>query len=82
MNNSGNVNLTETFKSKAKYFFSTKTPIHVKFKLSYFKNGIINEVNEDFFILEDFVEGRLVIFYSEIERVDEYRKIGVKPDDK
>ena len=63
----------EVFKVKSKYFYEKKIPVHIKFKAGYFRNGIILELNSDFLIFDEFREGRMIIFFIEIDRLEEYK---------
>lgn len=59
---------------KAKYFYDAGRPVHIKFKKGYWKNGNITELSSDFFIIDEFLEGNLPVFFLEIEKIDEYTK--------
>jgi len=67
------IDSVEIFKQKVKAFKNLKQPIHVSFKDGHFKNGYVKKVASDFFILDEFIEHREFIFFSEIKRVDIFR---------
>lgn len=78
MSNQKEVESQILFKKKIQYFFDKNIPIHLKFKLNYFKNGYVTEINNDFFILDDFRDGEIIVFFLELERIEEYKTLGEK----
>lgn len=56
----------EINKKKAQYFFVNNIPIHISLKEDKWLNGYIKEVNSDYFIIEEFEEGKIPVFYIEI----------------
>jgi hypothetical protein len=64
----------EVMKKKIQYFFDTSQPVHIKFKKDYWKNGYVKEVGSDFFMLKEFLDGELPVFYLEIEHIEKYTK--------
>jgi len=58
--------MIEIIKKKVDYFYKNKIPAHLSLKTERFLNGKIKEINDEFFILDDFVEGEQPIFYIEI----------------
>jgi len=54
-------------KKKADFFLENKSKIHVSLKTGTFYNGLILEIREEFFILDDLVLGKLPVFFSEIK---------------
>ena len=79
MNNANdNVKLLE---QKANHFFRTGDEVHIKFKLkdgemNRWKNGIILECSSDFFMLREFVDGEMPIFYLEIHDIVKFTRDG------
>lgn len=63
----------EVFKQKVKAFKELKQPIHVSFKDGHYKNGYIQKIASDFFILDEFIDQREFIFFSEVKRIDIFR---------
>ena len=58
--------LAEINKKKALYFFNNKISVHISLKTSRWANGEIKEFFGDGFVLKEFVEGEIPIFYIEI----------------
>ena len=63
----------ELLKQKVHNFYLLKQPVHIKFKQGHFKNGLIKEERADFFILEEFQDGKEYIFFLEIAHIDFYK---------
>ncbi len=59
---------------KIQYFYDSARPVHIKFKKGYWKNGNVIETSSDFFVIDEFLEGNLPVFFLEIENVEEYTK--------
>jgi len=76
MKNQKEDELIQLFQKKVEYFYTKKLPVHLKFKSGYFKNGNIIEYKDDFFILDEFKDKKLVVFFLELEKIDEYKSIG------
>ena len=57
---------------KAKFFFDSKTKVHLKLKSGFFKNGYITEIGTDFFFLDDLVRGNVVVFFLEVLDIEAY----------
>ena len=55
---------------KARVFFATKTPVHIVKKNGTFYNGLIDSISDggDFFFINDFKEGRKLIFFLELNK--------------
>jgi len=66
-------NNVDVLKSKVNYFFENKIPVHVTYQRGYWKNGKIKEIGTDFFLIDEFLEGERVIFFLEIEKIEEYK---------
>lgn len=62
----------EMIRRKVKFFFDNKKSIHIQFKKGNWKNGEILEISSDFFMLQEFLEGKQPIFFQQIEDVDVY----------
>lgn len=62
---------------KAHYFFDRKIPIHITLKTSIWKNGnIIEPISADFFLLDEFKDGQMPIFFLEVSDIEEFTKDG------
>lgn len=63
-------------KQKVKYFFDNNISVHITFKDSKsWKNGnIIEPKASDFFMLEEFKEGLVPIFYLQISDIIKFGK--------
>ncbi len=57
---------------KANHFFKQKKPIHIKYKKGFWKRGKILEIFKDFFVLDEFIEGKKDVFFLEIYDINEY----------
>jgi hypothetical protein len=69
-----NVNV-EILQKKIRANFENKIPVHIIYKNGIWKNGNITEIHSaDFFMLNDFLEGLMPIFYLEIAEVKVYTK--------
>ena len=76
MNNEKEYN-AQRVREKLNFFYSEKIAVHIKKYDRGFLNGIlIEKKNDDTFILEERVEGRKIIFVSDIFDVDELREGG------
>lgn len=72
--------LAEINQKKALYFFNNKIPVHISLKTSRWANGEIKEFFSDGFVLKEFVEGEIPIFYIEIlpNGINAYNQKGEK----
>lgn len=62
-------------KQKSNYFYKHKIPVHITYKNhTSWKNGIIKELGDDFFLLKEREEGIIPIFYLEIKNIVEFTK--------
>lgn len=61
-------------RSKADFYFKEKIKVHINFKTGYWKRGIILEVSSDFFTLDETLEGKQPIFFSQISSIEKYRE--------
>jgi len=59
---------------KADYFYKNSIPVHIKFKENYWKRGLITELSSDFFLLDERMEGKMPIFFLEIEDIREFKE--------
>lgn len=62
--------------NKVNYYFENGIAVHIGFKKGYWKRGFIKEVGADFFLLQEFIEGKMPVFYIEVEKIEEYRRRG------
>lgn len=67
-------NNLEIVKQKVKRFFELKLSVHIKYLDGHFKNGSITKILSDCFIINEFKDGTVFIFFSEIEKVDVYKE--------
>ena len=61
-------------RQKVNHFFKQKKPIHIKYKKGFWKRGKILEILKDFFVLDEFIEGKKEVFFLEIYDINEYTK--------
>jgi len=76
MKNQKEAELIQLLQKKVEYFCVKKLPVHLKFKSGYFKNGYIVKYEDDLFILDEFKDGQLAVFFLELEKISEYKSIG------
>ena len=60
----------EALKSKAVYFYKDHIPVHVKYRRGFWKRGHITEISSDFFLLNEFLEGEMPVFFLEIKDIE------------
>ena len=73
-------NMIEAIKKRCFYFWQNEIPIHISLNTEKWANGIIKEFLSDGFILNEFKEGEIPIFYIEIlpNGIEPYKKEGEK----
>jgi len=59
---------------KARYFFENSIPVHVEYKRNFWKNGYILSVGSDFFMLNEFIEREIPIFYLEVLDIKKFNE--------
>ena len=69
-------NNDEILKKKAQVFYSIKKLIHISYKNGSWKRGTIEEISEDFFLLNERREGLLPVFFKEIIEIDVFKSRG------
>lgn len=57
-----------------KVFLDKEIPVHITRKDGSWANGFIKEISSNFIILEEFKQGSIVIFLSEIDKVDSFTR--------
>lgn len=62
----------EICEAKANAFFKLSQPVHCKYKNGNWKRGYILEVNADFFLLNEFKDGEVPVFFIELRDIDRY----------
>lgn len=60
---------------KADAYLVLGNAVHVKFKQGHWKRGIIKEVREDFFIIDERLEGQMPIFFQEIISIEKFNEV-------
>jgi len=58
--------MNEMIRKKAEFFKDKNLAVHISKKNNWFHNGLIKEINQDFLILVDEIEGEMPIFFIEI----------------
>ena len=71
-------NMIEVLRKKVNSFHKANLPVHIPLKKNWFYNGYILEESFDFFIIDDFKEGRMAVFYIEIIDVELFKRDGEK----
>jgi hypothetical protein len=61
-----------TLKKKADAYWVLERLVHIKFTKGFWKRGIIKEVKQEFFILEERMEGKIAVFFSEIKDIQPF----------
>jgi len=64
----------KALEQKATYFYKESIPIHVKFKRGFWKRGYILEVGSDFFMMKEFIEGEMPVFFLEIKDIEKFNE--------
>ena len=60
---------------KAKVFFERKIPIHIVLKSGAFYNGLVTEITNDFFFIDDREDGKKIVFFVELAKpIEEFRE--------
>jgi hypothetical protein len=59
-------------RKKVQFFYDSKEAVHVSYKKGYWKNGYIKEISYDFFIIDDFMDGDIPVFYLELNDISIY----------
>ena len=68
-------NRIEFYKKQALVYSRKKIPVHISKNDGIFYNGMITELGSNFFFIEDFEEGRKLVFFQELKHdIIEYRK--------
>ncbi len=61
---------------KVEFFFKNKIKVHLMKEDRQFYNGLILEHSDKHLIMNDRVVGEVFVFYSEINKIDNYKEIG------
>jgi hypothetical protein len=72
MNNESNKDTRTLIQKKADAYWVLGVKIHISLNNSNWKRGIIKEVKDDFFILDESLEGEQPIFFTEIKSIEKY----------
>lgn len=62
----------DTLKKQVQLFVERKIAVHIELNNDRFYNGIIGEINSDFFMLDDFKLGEMPIFYLQIKSIETF----------
>lgn len=65
----------EAIKQKANYFYKNSIPIHAKYKRGHWKRGYILSFSSDFFMLNEFHDGEMPIFFLELLDIEKYNEV-------
>ena len=57
-----------------KFYFDNQKSIHVTYSDGTWNNGDIVEVKQDFFMLNDFEDGIMPIFFIKVKSIKEFKK--------
>ncbi len=71
----GNEDMINMDNMRAKVFYEKKIKVHISLKNGTFYNGLIVEINSNFFFLDDQKEGRQLIFFEELAKpINEFKE--------
>ena len=79
MKKEGDDNNITLLQKQVQYFYDNKTPIHITLKEqtatgnSVWYNGVVYEIGSDFFLFDEFREGRIPVFFLQIEKIKIYK---------
>jgi hypothetical protein len=66
----------ELIQNKVDYFFSNAVKVHCSYRNGFWKRGIIVEVSDTFFILDEVLEEKIPVFFQELKDISAFRKPG------
>jgi hypothetical protein len=64
----------DLFYEKIKVYSEKSIPIHITLQNDSWLNGFVKEVKTDFFMLEEFKNGLMPVFFSELKFIETYTK--------
>lgn len=68
-------NMIEFYKEQAQIYFEKQIPVHILKKDGIWYNGKIVDVGTTFFFIDDFEEGRKLVFFCELKMdIQEFKK--------
>jgi hypothetical protein len=59
-------------KKKADAYFLLKEKVHITYLTGHWVRGFIEEVRDEFFILEETFDGKIPVFYQEIKDISKF----------
>lgn len=65
----------DMIEDKIRLFFSKSLPIHISKKNGEWLNGSIIEVGSNFLLLKEFKLNDMLVFFSEIAEVEQFREV-------
>jgi hypothetical protein len=71
MNGDDNDTIT-ILQKRIQAYADLKIRVHITLKSGLWKRGIITKVGDEFFMLEESLQGEMPIFFQEIEKIDKY----------
>lgn len=80
MNNDNKDNEDENFYNISKAFYEINIPVHIEYKNGGWHNGMIIEIRADFFLLDEFEDGLLPVFYNTVSKIIKYIPKEAKED--
>ena len=60
---------------KADAYFVLGNLVHIKFCEGHWKRGVIKEVKDEFFLLDERLEGIMPIFFQEIISIEKFNEV-------
>ena len=69
-----NIEHEQSIRRKSSVFFDEKTVVHLKLNNGVFYNGRLFEVNDNYLVIHDRVDGRRKIFLFDIKDIEEFRQ--------
>jgi hypothetical protein len=63
-------------RKKIDAFYLLAKPVHVVLNSGVWKNGVVTDVSETFFLLNERLEGEMPIFFQEVGKVEIFKEKG------
>lgn len=60
----------------AKYFCEKKIPAHIVLVSGRFYNGLIEEVTDELFMIDDYKLHSLPVFFAQVHRIEKYARLA------
>ena len=64
--------MDDEIKRKVEFYGKNNQIVHIKLKSDRFYNGIISEITNENFVIIDRVIGKVLVFYSEVIKIEPF----------